>query len=260
MDWKAVASVAALLMAASVGLVACTETSRTVVEPPRIAGAEFEGTDSCETCHETLVRDFAGASHAVLRAAGDNAEFVGCESCHGPGSLHSESGGERGTIVAGQAAVCFQCHLDTRGDFSLPYSHPVTSGPLGLERASMSCADCHDPHRGDARAFGGAASFEQNEGCLECHVAQRGPFVYEHEALREGCVACHSPHGSVNQKMLTETNATLCTKCHFQEQPRAGVVMIGGQDHSFFLSKGTCFTAGCHEAVHGSQVSSTLEY
>ncbi len=73
-------------------------------------------------------------------------------------------------------------------------------------------------------------------------------------------MACHSPHGSVNQKMLTETNATLCTKCHFQEQPRAGVVMIGGQDHSFFLSKGTCFTAGCHEAVHGSQVSSTLEY
>ena len=93
----------------------------------------------------------------------------------------------------------------------------------------MSCADCHNPHVGiaikgggtnlqQALKGGGLAFLGQNETCFECHTAQRGPFVYEHEALRQGCVVCHSPHGSVNQRLLNERNATLCLKCHFQEQ------------------------------------------
>ena len=124
----------------------------------------------------------------------------------------------------------------------------------------MGCADCHDPHRGSAAAFAEAPMFAADRGCTDCHQAQRGPWVFEHEAMREGCTACHAAHGSINRKMLTETSATLCLKCHTQEQPRAGVALIGGIDHSLFLSQGSCFTAGCHEAVHGSQVSPSLRF
>ncbi len=70
----------------------------------------------------------------------------------------------------------------------------------------------------------------------------------------------HCPHGSVNQKMLKARNANLCLQCHFQEQPSAGVIMIGGRDHASFLSRGTCWSCGCHEAVHGSHVSSSLRF
>jgi predicted CXXCH cytochrome family protein len=84
--------------------------------------------------------------------------------------------------------------------------------------------------------------------------------VFEHEALRQGCITCHSPHGSVNQRMLTERNQTLCLKCHFQEQTGTGTILIGGRDHSAFFSRGTCWSAGCHEAVHGSQISSSLRF
>jgi len=35
------------------------------------------------------------------------------------------------------------------------------------------------------------------------HTAQRGPFVFEHEATsRKDVKSCHEPHGSVNDKML----------------------------------------------------------
>jgi hypothetical protein len=36
--------------------------------------------------------------------------------------------------------------------------------------------------------------------------------------------------------------------------------LIGGFDHAGFVSRGTCWSAGCHEAVHGSQIGSSLRY
>jgi predicted CXXCH cytochrome family protein len=99
----------------------------------------------------------------------------------------------------------------------------------------------------------------QNETCTECHDTQRGPHVFEHEAMREGCTSCHHPHGAVNDKLLTQRNSTLCLKCHFQQQS-GGLILIGGQDHTSLLSRGSCWSAGCHEAVHGSQVNSSLRY
>ncbi len=107
---------------------------------------------------------------------------------------------------------------------------------------------------------GGMAFLSENETCFQCHTSQRGPFVFEHEALRDGCVVCHSPHGSVNQRMLNERNQTLCLKCHFEQQTSAGVILIGDFNHTNFLPQGTCWSAGCHEAIHGSQVNEHFRF
>ncbi|MFN2377852.1 MAG: cytochrome c3 family protein [Candidatus Binatia bacterium] len=242
----------------------CADRSRAVLAPPAIPGAEFAGNEACVDCHEGITRDFGTAVHAVMVAKGENAQGVGCEGCHGPGSLHIESGGEDGTIVSAtkSSETCYQCHLDKRGDFALPYSHPVGSGPLDLTTARMACADCHALHEGDAVVGGGTSIQKQNDLCVSCHPAQRGPFVFEHEAMREGCISCHDPHGSVNQKMLVSRDASLCTKCHTQEQlPSANTTfLVGGRDHSSFLTRGTCYSAGCHESVHGSNVSASMRF
>jgi len=256
-------TLAGLSLALSQTLGGCAfDPGRIVVAPPRIAGADFVGTETCAQCHDLIARDFPTATHALLVAKGDNNVGSGCESCHGPGSLHAESGGGANTIVnpRGNPDVCFQCHTDKRGEFMLPYTHPVARGPLELTDARMSCVDCHQPHKGDAVAQGRTNLANINTGCFQCHPAQRGPFVFEHEALREGCTICHSPHGSVNQKMLTERDGTLCLKCHTQQQLENTTFLIGGQDHSTFLTRGTCWSAGCHEAVHGSNVSILLRF
>jgi predicted CXXCH cytochrome family protein len=236
-------------------LISCVTVNRMIVVPPEIPGAQYVGDNNCSECHGNITKEFPTASHARIKAHGANAEFIGCETCHGPGSIHSESGGARGTIVNPDKSpeVCFQCHLDMKGKFSLPHAHPLMDG-------QVTCTDCHDPHKGHAIPGGLFAARAENDGCTKCHMAQRGPFVFEHEAIREGCTSCHDPHGSVHDKMLTQRNANLCLKCHFQQQTAPGRVFIGGRDHSAFLNRGTCWSAGCHEAVHGSHIGSSLRF
>jgi predicted CXXCH cytochrome family protein len=254
-------------------IVSCETVDRVVVIPPNIPGATFIGSKECAQCHEEIYRDFATASHARIMAKGPNALNMGCESCHGPGSLHAESGGDRRTVtnyrpgaprrlsgVQRQTIInprrsvenCFECHLDKRGQFEMPHHHPVPEH-------KMSCGDCHDPHKGPATKGGGTALLSENRSCLKCHTAQVGPHVFEHEALREGCTVCHDPHGSMHPKLLLARDSTLCLKCHFQ-QVRGGRILIGGSDHTRRVEQGACWTGGCHEAVHGSQVSSSLRF
>jgi predicted CXXCH cytochrome family protein len=241
-------------------LLSCGTVGNTLVAPPGIPGAEFVGSEACEQCHEDITRDFKTAEHAKLVASkGENSKEMGCEGCHGPGSKHVESGGGAGTIVnmGKNPEGCFNCHLDTKAQFNLPYSHPVLRG-------RMSCSDCHDPHKGSAMKGGGTSLWGRNEACFECHSQQRGPWIFEHEAVREGCSSCHNPHGSPNQKMLTERNSTLCQKCHFQAHTGAGAnLIIGSSSHSTTgggarLPAGSCWTTGCHEGVHGSNTSPHL--
>lgn len=252
--WRNVALIGGLA-AWALAVISCTTISRVVVAPPDIPGATYVGSQECATCHEDLVAKFASSTHAKLRVTGGNADAIGCEACHGPGSVHVQAGGGLFSIVnpGRSPEVCFSCHVDKRGEFSLPNAHPVMSG-------DMSCSDCHNPHEGNAVPAGGAQFMTLSTQCLECHVEQRGPFVFEHEASREGCVVCHSPHGSVNAKMLKARNGSLCLQCHFQVQSGPNTIEIGGRDHSSFLTRGTCWEAGCHEAVHGSHISSSLRF
>ena len=234
-------------------LVACVSVSRTIILPPNVPGAQFVGSSACTECHEGVTSAFHDATHAKLMAPGDNATEIGCESCHGAGSVHVRSGGGAGTIINPDRSpeTCFQCHVDKRGEFNLPHAHQL---------GKMTCSDCHESHEGDAVMGGGTQLASANDTCLQCHEAQRGPYVFEHEALRDNCTTCHNPHGSVNDKMLKARNATLCLQCHFQQQTVTGQILIGGRDHAAFLQRGTCWTAGCHEAVHGSHVNSSLRF
>ncbi|HEV2455766.1 MAG TPA: cytochrome c3 family protein [Verrucomicrobiae bacterium] len=252
----AIASAACL----SVFLMSCATRSPTIVAPLEIPGAHYAGNRACADCHADIVREFPSSPHARLHIEGAAmAGQGGCESCHGPGSEHIRSGGAATLIInpGKNPASCFQCHLDVQAEFNLPQHHPVNEG-------FMNCADCHDPHGDDIfKSQGGLAMARRNESCGSCHQAQTRPFVFEHEALREGCAICHDPHGSINQKLLVDNDPNLCLRCHSQAQgPNvpAGHIYIGNSDHTTFIRMGTCWTAGCHTAVHGSNVDPFLRY
>jgi predicted CXXCH cytochrome family protein len=236
-------------------LISCVVANRTTVAPPQIPGATFVGTKECTQCHEEQTGHFGTATHAKLALADAKVGNTGCEACHGAGSLHVAAGGGKGTIINPKKSpeTCFQCHLDKRGQFALSNSHAVMNG-------KMSCSDCHDVHEGNAVKGTGASLEAQNETCTKCHTAQKGPFIFAHNAMKEGCVACHNPHGTVNQKMLVARDANLCLRCHLQTSPVANTLMAGGEDHRGRIQNTTCWGAGCHEAIHGSNASKPLRY
>jgi len=253
--------VAALAVCAAT-LVSCSSLQRTVVEPPGIPGATFIGNSACADCHKDYTRKFAGSAHSRVHIEGAAMKGEsGCESCHGPGSLHAATPATKGSIVNPRkdAAGCFQCHLQTHAEFNLPQHHPLPEG-------KMNCVQCHDPHGFDIRkpARVGLGFSRLNEGCAQCHREQTRAFVYEHEVMREGCTVCHQPHGSVNAKMLIERDNNLCLKCHAQNPGTAvvgtGGLFIGKIDHRDFVRLGGCWSAGCHTAIHGSNVSPRMLY
>lgn len=248
-------------------LIGCVSASRTVLAPAKIAGADYVGSNDCAQCHADQTDHFGSATHAKVALADPKLGSTGCEACHGPGSLHSKAGGGKNNIINPNKSpeACFSCHVDKRGQFSLPHSHPVMAG-------QVSCVDCHDVHSGEAIKGTRASLESMNESCAKCHSAQKGPFVFEHGGVKEGCTSCHNAHGSVNPKMLVARDANLCLQCHLTMAPKtaaaAGQISVSsnsnvahtGEVHNSFVQRGTCWSAGCHEAVHGSNANNHFRY
>ena len=267
----------ALVVATGVGVVAavmsCSTVDRVIVPPPMIPGAKFVGMETCMPCHNKMVKDFKLTSHSrvTIPGEGERVEGQGCESCHGAGSVHvdkSDPEKNGGNIInpGNNPEGCFACHLDKKAEFNLPYHHPLREG-------RMTCLNCHDPHGENIKApkgirgRGPSIIRSVNDTCAQCHREQARPHVFEHEALREGCIVCHKVHGSINQKLLVERDNNLCLKCHAQSAPLGAgnvrQIYIGGSNHtsgSSRLSQGPCFSAGCHTGIHGSNINAHLRY
>lgn len=238
------------------GIVSCTVYQKASVVPPlEIPGAKYVQTRMCAPCHRESAESFESSTHARISAKGMEKEGLGCGICHGPGSLHIENEYEPGLIInpGKNPEICFRCHLDKKAEFRLQYHHPVLEGRL-------SCADCHNLHGSEARSWTLTSFSDTNEVCLKCHPEQRGPFVFEHDAMREGCTICHKVHGSVNDKLLIARDSNLCLRCHFQTQTDPNRFWIGDSDHDTRLPGGSCFSASCHTAVHGSNFDDHLRY
>ena len=246
-------------------LVSCSNLTPTVASVPGVEGATFVGNKACADCHANFTRLFPSSPHSRIHVSDlPRGESTGCESCHGPGSLHIQAGGGRKLIVnpGREPAACLHCHVEVHAQFRLPHHHPV------LEER-MNCAQCHDPHGADifkashrtalgVRAQSGVARL--NETCAECHREQARPVIYEHEALREGCTICHHPHGAIADKMLVQRDNNLCLKCHAQVHAVSGDLFIGDVPHTTFVRRGACWSAGCHTAVHGSNIDRALRH
>lgn len=220
--------------------------------------ADYIFSPQCGICHAEQYESFnEGSVHAGLIHPGSGRMDISCESCHGPGSEHMLSGGQ-GNILSlrGDSQSCFKCHAEMRAQFALTNSHPVLQG-------QVDCADCHNPHESAVSTLEVAHNTSLGDAtCLKCHAAQQGPHVFEHEAMREGCTVCHDPHGSVNERMLKIRNGVLCMQCHLSSfEDDSDRIVFGSRPHSGrYLSQGTCWSAGCHTAPHGSQVDPNLRF
>jgi DmsE family decaheme c-type cytochrome len=186
--------------------------------------------ETCLGCHAKTHPNFLRSPHAK---AG-----VSCTSCH---SVHSP-GAEEKLLKIAQPKLCFTCHADVKPAFDMPFHHKVNEG-------LVKCSDCHDVH-GTFNANNVKSTADQNNICTKCHAETRGPWVFEHAAVKgEGCTGCHTPHGSQNPRLLNVANINqLCNQCH---SPVAASTIHGAGAGS--ADRPPCIN--CHTMIHGSNIN-----
>lgn len=200
----------------------------------------------CLTCHLNQPTHVGriNSSHARNQ--------VSCSSCH---SIHKN--GPHGLTPRKQSEInaqCAKCHTDVWASFTRPFKHRVPEG-------AMSCVDCHNPHGGFI-ARGMVRTVNANEpNCFRCHADKRGPFVFEHAAVKtEPCSTCHEPHGSANPRMLTRAQVRfVCLECHANlpvaTAPANGTLgTVPPAIHDLRSPRFQQCTL-CHQKVHGSYVN-----
>ncbi len=202
--------------------------------------------DACLRCHSKTL------SRANIRRSVHTQENIVCTNCH---SIHNPKSPQF-LLASKQVELCTSCHASVKAQFAMPFKHRVNEGVV-------ECTDCHNPHGTFApswRMGSRPRMVDQKAGneepCLKCHADKRGPFVYEHAAVRvDGCEICHLPHGSSNAKLLTRPAIfTLCLECHNGAgtfgRAAAGVIHTPSTHNMADPRYQNCTT--CHARIHGS--------
>ena len=208
--------------------------------------------DACLKCHSQAL------ARANIRSSSHTMNGVVCTNCH---SIHKPQA-PKALLAQSQTNLCYGCHADVRSQFAMPFKHRVEEGVV-------SCTDCHDPHGSFAPTWRMASlpkmtgqAMPNEEPCLKCHADKRGPFVFEHPGVRvDGCEMCHSPHGSMNSRLLKRPVVfTMCLECHngagtFGRQAN-GVVTVTSSHNMADPRYQNC--TSCHVRIHGSNADQTF--
>jgi DmsE family decaheme c-type cytochrome len=191
---------------------------------PRLAlteeGGEYIGTTQCLMCHTDMKDPYLGTKHALSLG---NAELppsvVGCEMCHGPGSLHMGSftndPGQRAIVnfksdlKATFTAICLDCHSNISTKFEYANNTHAES--------NVFCVKCHNPHANDNRFA--LLRKPVNELCASCHQGVMGAFksgLAAHPVKKDAffCTDCHNPHGSNPSLLIKDSVSATCGGCH----------------------------------------------
>ncbi len=179
----------------------------------------------CADCHSTDVRKHFDPSAGAYSTTYSEMN-VGCEACHGPGSLHAAAPMEPYGEAAGEIDTCAPCHSRRAqlaegfrpGAAFLDHYLPAAVAPplyhadgqireevyvygsflqSRMHQEGVTCGNCHDPHTAEPLLAGDAL-------CTQCHSqtpradfptlnARRydDPSHHFHADLQ--CVDCHMP-------------------------------------------------------------------
>ena len=190
--------------------------------------------ERCLECHQY------GEEHSNYARSVHKTNDVSCTDCH---SVHNAKEAQF-LLAKSQPQLCFSCHQDVKPEFNKPFRHRVNEN-------LVKCTDCHNPHGGFLTKQVRATA-AQDAVCFKCHAEKAGPFVFEHAPVKtEGCVACHTPHGSTNPRLLKRSQVNLlCLECH---TPSAGPVE-GAPAAPAFHNQAQKYQACtmCHVQIQGS--------
>jgi hypothetical protein len=205
----------------------------------------------CLTCHSGLALP-TGSGLGSYADPPFKEVAIGCENCHGPGSLHvaqhkgqmKASADTRSIVNPGRLEpwladnICMSCHQgralrvlqpgktyadfrpgvpldDVMAIFAAPLDAKGGSAPLSplLEHFSlMSLSKCYTATKGRL-------------SCLTCHDPHVQPTTNAVEYYRQKCLTCHSEQScrlSLHDRQL-KAPADDCQGCHMPKQPVTGI-------------------------------------
>lgn len=222
--WMATCSAALLAGAVQQGATAAVAAASAAVPMPGPGQYSAKGADTCLDCHDDDNDNYRPESLFKTKHGlrGDKRSPFGpkglqCETCHGPGALHSRDKLTASIIsfkpgskvsVERRSAICSSCHEGASRTGWHAGAHA---------RNQVACSDCHRVHlpQGDPAL----AKATETRVCLGCHKRQVAEF-YKTSAhpVQQGlmsCSGCHDPHGSSAQAMLVKpTLNQTCYGCH----------------------------------------------
>ncbi len=217
--------------------------------------------DSCLTCHVGRPRSTDAASN-LYKAPAFEELSIGCESCHGPGSLHVKerqahfpkpSGADTSIVnpkyLTAERAdeTCMYCHelaearipqpgksfQDYRPGVPLVQTEAIFKSKLllgwNLEEWSdeMATSKCYRFSKGAMR-------------CSTCHDPHFTPTAQEAPAFyRAKCLTCHQSSSCtlpLSERQHTEP-VDNCITCHMPKHVAPKLVKIGGQGTSHRILK-----------------------
>lgn len=234
------------------------------------------GKERCRECHED---EWDAISAGVHRGVVHGEGFVGCETCHGPGSAHAEDEENDPrkityppSLPAGmQTRVCVTCHRQQIAGHG--------GDPDGFVAANKGCTFCHTVHeKTPAEPFPGRAFSRRLDAalaaepvgagrCVVCHPLRDTLLQQSHHAPLasktdpKGCETCHG-NGSLHvetgglARLITRPDraadgVATCRSCHQEVDSRA---FHWKDRHNPLLSRDlTCTSChSVHEPVHAT--------
>ena len=194
----------------------------------------------CSTCHEVSDKHIRGESDPVKTKDTAN----DCYRCHNrkdtepvvhPAmkfdqsciTCHNPHGGDQRFFIQAEStkSLCLMCH-----DGAVPVDAAIKHGPAHDQK---SCVNCHNPHSSKNEKL---LRLPSKELCLSCHdkpiqatlsdvrvipniKAKLEQASSQHTgAIMGDCTMCHNPHGSENNRLLSENYSV----SNYNEYPGKG--------------------------------------
>jgi DmsE family decaheme c-type cytochrome len=185
------------------------------------------GTQVCMKCHVVQAAAFGVTLMGkIFRNPRNAQEKGGCETCHGPGSLHVKAGGGRGVggiisfrlddpaqDVESLNSICLSCHEKGNRTLWRGSAH---------DTRGIACVNCHTVMTAVTPRHQ-LSMLTEADTCFQCHKNKRSEvWRTSHMPIREGkitCSTCHNPHGTYGESLLkTATINDTCYKCHAEKR------------------------------------------
>lgn len=215
----------------------------------------------CLFCHSNHVDLIEGSMNRYKMPLFPRGQAIGCERCHGPGSLHVSERSQNISVADHvdysivnpkhlepelREAVCQQCHLEgnqrvmRRGrqpfDFrpGLPLHLFYSTLVLANDQTEEGAFTGQVEQMYESKCF---IASQGKMGCVTCHnphepLAQIKPSLY-----RQQCINCHQDKGCSLTELDRQKNQDNCIACHMPRKPSTDIQHTAITDHRILKKK-----------------------